>query len=516
MLQWLLRRFKVPRDAFRFAWKRYPEHIALISPARTLTYAELRDRVLRLVATLAALGLKKGDVCYVQLINGGDMVEASLASQESGIILTGLPRHADEEILSRAIQLIPARAMLYDADCEASATMLKRLLPDVALLRMDQIPEPSTPLAYSTAKILPEDTALIGFTSGTTGVPKVLAAAHGTYLTSLRLIVSNVHVLNARIPDVSLVGIPIAGAGSGLVLPTLLSGSALLIPEEYTVDEFLRLIEKYRVTRVFTTPSLLIDLLDHPLLDQTDLTSLRNILYGTELLPAAKLEEALRRFGPILQQGYGSAEVLPPVSMLQPHEHWIGSHPGHPAPRSVLTSVGRVVPQVQVIIADEEDHALPQGAIGNVLIKSPTQFKGYLHQPELNAQVLRGGWLHIGDMGYFDQDGLLHVLGRKPDLIIRHGHITYPRTVEEVLHDHPAVKETAYVQVGDHALMAVSLRHAWRDRMGDVSLVQELGDFLSSRVAAEDQPDGIALFIELPRSPLAKVLRREVRQTLSH
>lgn len=507
----LLRRFKLPRDAIRFAWARYSRRCALITPDRTLTYAQLRQRVLRLAAALRAAGLRKGDVCYVQLPDGGDQIEANLASMETGITLVGMPGHADEAVLARAVGMIPPAALLYAPACAEGAAILRRLVPGVALLRFDQIPE-TDQLAYSTEPLSPQDTASIGFTSGTTGQPKALAAQHGAYLASLRLVVDNVELKQPRSPDVALIGIPVAGAGSGLVLPSLLSGATMVIPGEYSAGEFLRLIPRDAVTRIFTTPSLLIDLLDHPDIEAADFGSLCNIIYGTELMPAAKLEEALRRFGPILQQGYGSAEVLPPVTMLQPHDHWCD---GRPAPRSVLSSVGRVVPQVQVIVADDADQPLAPGSIGNILIKSPTQFQGYLQQAELNAQVLRGGWLHIGDIGYFDDDQLLHVLGRKPDLIRRNGHVTYPRNVEEVLHDHPAVKETAYVQTGEHALMALSLRHAWRERLHEAALVQELMDFLASRVPAADMPDGISMMESLPRSPLAKVLRREVRQVLS-
>ena len=159
--------------------------------------------------------------------------------------------------------------------------------------------------------------------------------------------------------------------------------------------------------------------------------------------------------------------------------------------------------------------ALPRNAIGHVLIKSPTQFKGYLNRPDINEHVQRGGWLHIGDIGYLDDEGLLHILGRAPDLIRRHGITTYPRYAEEALHDHPAVKEAAFVQVGDQAIMAVSLRRGWRARLGDATLADDMLAFLSQRVSAQDLPDGVHLLEELPRSPLGKVLRREVRQGLA-
>ena len=505
---------QLPRELMQFAWSNYPDRTALIAPHWHLSYAQLHQRQLLLAQTLGAMGLRKGDRCFVQLGSGGDLVQASLAAMQTGVILIGIPRHAGPAVLDFFCRSAAPAGFLFEAGGETDAALLQKIVPAISLCRYDQLPLlPEPALTEQTLEPLSsDDISLIGFSSGTTGAPKVLQASYGTYLTGVRLIVK--HVLPAQRvqgPRVMLVGIPVAGAGSGMMLPTWFTGGTLVIPSAYTADEYLHLIPLHRVTHIFITPSLLIDLLDHPRLDRTDLSSLCNILYGTELMPAAKLEEALHRFGPILQQGYGSAEVLPPVTLLQPEAHIRGCRP---APRSVLSSVGRAVPEVQVIIADDQDHALPVNAVGHVLIKSPTQFKGYLNQPDTNATLLRGGWMHIGDIGYMDGDGLLHVLGRGPDLIRRRGQLIYPRFAEEALHDHPAVKETAYVQVGEEALMAVSLRHNWRWRLKDAALAQSLMDFLAARLAAQDLPDGVRLFEELPRSPLGKVLRREVREGL--
>ncbi len=520
LLRWLLRfvykkmlhQFRVPRDVLHFAWKRYANRTALISPTGELTYRELRSRVLQLTAQWQACGAAKGDVCFVMLAHGADQVIANLAAMESGVVLSGAPRQGGEAALQQAINLLAPKVMWYDPQFEELALTVQRMAPGIRLLEVGQLPTYTEPLRGARARILPDDLLNIGFTSGTTGAPKALAARHGTSLDSLKLVLDNVELKKSATPEVALIGIPVAGAGSGLVMPTLLGGGSMLIPATYTAGEFLALIPRHRVTRLFTTPSLLIDLLDHPDIGSVDLSSLRNIIYGTELMPAAKLEEALRVFGPILQQGYGSAEVLPPVTMLQPHEHL---RDGVLAAREVLSSVGRAVPGVQVVVADEHDQPLERGEIGQLLIRSPTMFRGYLHQPSLNDEVLRGGWLHIGDVGYFDRAGFLHVLGRQQDVIRRHGHVTYPRLVEEVIHDHPAIKETAYVQVGDLAIMAVSLRRAYRHHLAEAAFPQELQTWLTPRVPAVDLPDRLVLMEELPRSALAKVLRREVRQMLS-
>ncbi|EFC40546.1 predicted protein [Naegleria gruberi] len=593
----LMSRFSIPRDVFRFAYKRYAnDKYALISPSiKPLTYSELKERMLTLLTVLTnKASLRKGDYLFTLLPEGSEYILAMLACFESGIILVNIPRNAGKELLLHVMDKVEIRedrnyCFLYDRRAgEESSQLLKEIVPQISLLSFDVIDEEFNNIVtnskksksdfyqYSSNVINPDDWYSLGFTSGTTSVPKCLSANHGLFILSLTLTIRNVElgpvsfssppidkskldpsIDPEKINEVSLVGIPTNGAGSGMVIPTLISGGALLIPSEFTAEEFLKLIPKYKVTRLFTTPSLLIDLLDSPNIDKVDLSSLTNIIYGTELMPVGKLEEALARFGPILQQGYGSAEVLPPVSMLSTTNHLLESNTIDEngkyrwAPRSVLSSVGIVVPQVQVVIADDDDKVLEwtdkskPPPIGNILVKSPTQFKGYIKNQEMTEKTLKGGWLHIGDVGYL-REGRLYVLGRRADVIERRinssassistnnnhddnddttkttsstTHTTYPRLVEEIIHDHPAIKETAYVQVSEEkAVMAISLRHGRKadivnDEEKKKALCEELMLFLTEKkVPQEDLPNSIHIFDgDLPRSQLAKVLKREVR-----
>ena len=242
-----------------------------------------------------------------------------------------------------------------------------------------------------------------------------------------------------------------------------------------------------------------------------DLSSLSSVIYGSEQTPGAKVREALDRFGPILQQGYGSSEVLPPLTMLQQRDHLID---GRPAPAEQLTSVGRVVKGVQVKVVSDAGAALQAGEIGQILVKSPTVFDGYLDRPDLTAQVLHEGWFRIGDVGRFLPDERLQVLGRTADVMQRDGRPVYPRFVEEAAHRHPGVKETAYVQVGDRLVLACSLR-ANVDEAAAQAFAPTLEAFLAALVPGEDLPDDVVVHRgDLPRSPLTKVLRREIRQLL--
>ncbi|MDW8325407.1 MAG: AMP-binding protein [Anaerolineales bacterium] len=514
-----LRRFRVPRDLTRYAFRRYGERVALITPSGSLTYARLADRVYRLATGLAGLGLRKGDRFFTLLPDDWEQIEVRLAAMELGAVQTAFHGAHAAELILEAARTAQPRVFIYHPSL--GADIAHRLAHELEGIQLLAVREGATYEALigsslprrSENPVAPSDPAALGFTSGTTGRPKALFVTHGTMITSLRLTALNVRIMPSRQPQIAVLGIPLVGAGSGLVLPTLFTGGVIILPPAYEAGEVLRLVEQHRATRIFITPSQLIDILDLPDLDRYDLSSLRNVIYGTASTPAAKIEEALRRFGPIFQQGYGMAEVLPPVSLLQMEDH---VRNGQPAPRHVLSSVGQVVPQVSVQIVDEAERPLPPGGVGQVLIASPTTFGGYWQRPDLTEQALRGGWFRTGDYGYFDAEGRLHILDREANLIRRRGYVIYPRLVEEAIHYHPAVKEACLVDGGAQGVvLCVSLRHAWRDRLASPAFAEELRDFLIGRIEDWQMPDRVRLYAELPRSYLRKVLHRDVRASLA-
>ena len=515
--RWLLKlylaRFGAPRDLLRHAFRRYPERTALIAASGELTFAALGRRVQSLAAGLESTGLRPGDSLFALLPDDWQQVEVRLAAFEANFVLTSFHTSHDPNLIARAAGAASPRAFVYDPalagrlpDDLAAAVPGLRLIPvgpDSPYERLIA----DTPARPSAAPVRPSDPAGLGFTSGTTGAPKGLYTTHGAIVTSLKLTAANVSVSPGR-RDVFLLGIPLVGAGGGVVLPMLFSGAALVVPEHYDADELVSLITRHGVTRLFVTPSTLIDLLDHP---SADLGGLWNVIYGTAPMPVPKLKEAIRRWGPVFQQGYGMAEVLPPVSLLQMGDH--GSQ-DQPAPDAVLRSAGSVVPEVGVRIVDGAGQPRPEGSVGEIAIHSPTTFSGYWGQPELTARALAGGWYRSGDLGFLAA-GRLTVLCRRADLLQRAGRQLAPLTVEEPAHRHPGVKEACLVDgrgAGEITLV-VSPRRSWRG--AEARLTAELKALLADRLDAWQRPDRIEVWPELPRSYLVKVLRRQVRQELA-
>lgn len=501
----------------RLAYRRHAHKPALIDRRGTLTYAQLQERVYRLQAWMQAQGVKKGDVVFTWLPETGEQYEARLATFENGTIFASFHKHLPADAALTTMGRVKPTVFIHDPLLSAPILQdVREQLPGLRVLALgdeyEQALAQHAPAA-GTADVHEDDVFALHMTSGTTGLPKSIGYSNRKYLDSVRLISRAIDFKPpANGPDVNMLGLPLTGPGSGLVLPTLLAGAALVMPEDFRATTLAGLIQKHRVSRAFLSPSAIIDLLDEPTLDQYDLSSLTHVPYGSEMMPAPKIAEAIRRFGPIFQQGYGCLEALPPITWLLPHEHVDAQ--GNPLGNDILSTVGRVMPGVDVVIRDDQFAPLPPGQMGLITVMTPVRFEGYWLDPEKTSETLRDGWVVMGDVGYFDAAGYLHVLGRSADRVTRNGHALNPREIEEVAHCHPAVKEACLVQHGSAAVLVVSLRQSWRSDRSTQPLEHDLAEFLVQHLPAQMQPDDVRVVPEIPRSFLNKMLRREVRLML--
>ncbi len=521
LARWVLRHLRTARDVARLAYRLHGRKTALIDRRGSLTYASLHDRVLRLHAWMRAQGVHKGDIVFTWLPETGEQYEIRLATYENGTVFAAFHKHLPTVAVLDMLERLRPAVFIHDPQLSRTIVpVVRQRWPTMRLLALGIAYESALsahPPQRGREPVHEDDLLALHMTSGTTGLPKSIGYTHRKYLDSVRLISQ---AIDFRRPsgsqDVNMLGTPLTGPGSGLVLPTLLSGGALLMPENFHADTLARLVARHRVTRAFLSPSAIIDLLDHPELNRYDLSSLRHVPYGSEMMPAAKLAEAVSRFGPIFQQGYGCVEALPPISWLLPQEH-VDSR-GEPAAPDILASAGRVAGGVEVVIRDEHFQALPTGQAGFITVRTPVAFEGYWKDPVRTAETLRDGWVLMGDIGYFDGQGHLHVLGRAADRIQRAGHWINPREVEEVAHNHPAVKEACLVPCGTQTVLVFSARHERRQTLSNpqarAALEHELLEYVSPRLSPQQQPDQAHVVAYIPRSFLNKMLRREVRAML--
>ncbi len=355
--------------------------------------------------------------------------------------------------------------------------------------------------------LLVDDLAMLVGTGGTTGLPK------GVMLTS-----RNLETMTA----LTLMGYPFSGrpaylalaplthAAGVLCFPVMSLGGRIVVMPKPDVGAFLALIERERITHTFLPPTLIYMLLAHEALGATDLSSLQCFWYGAAPMSTARLEEALRRIGPMAQL-FGQTEAPMMVSMLPPAEHY---HADGTVATGRLGSAGRPAPLVTVGIMDPESGAmLGAGERGEIVVRGSLVMAGYYKNPAATEEASRFGWHHTGDIGYLDEDGYLFIVDRLKDMIITGGFNVYSAEVEQALMRHPAVRDCAVVGLPDDK---------WGERVTAViessADVQpdELVAFVKARIGSVKAPKQVELWPELPRSRLGKVLKADVRAQLLH
>jgi acyl-CoA synthetase (AMP-forming)/AMP-acid ligase II len=286
----------------------------------------------------------------------------------------------------------------------------------------------------------------------------------------------------------------------GLVGPNTREGDAIDVKLsdvfKFDAKTWLEELQSTRASYSFLVPTMIALVLDVPGVEDYDTSSLRRLCWGASSIPPSVADKAQRVFGKVLAQTYGQSEAPMAITVLQPDEH------------DRVGSAGRAYTLMEVAAMDEDDNFLPPGEVGEIVTRGQLLMLGYWKRPDLTEQTIRNGWLHTGDLGYVDDEGFVYLVDRKNDLIISGGSNVYPREVEDVLNDHPAVKEAAVVGIADdtwgeviHAVVAV------RSEVSE----QELLEFVAGRVPRYKRPRSIAFWPELPKSPAGKILRREVR-----
>jgi acyl-CoA synthetase (AMP-forming)/AMP-acid ligase II len=504
------------RDYLAAQARTWPERTAYVAGGSRRTWGETVDRVGRLSAALAALWVRKGDVVATLGKDGFTTVEVWFSAAATGAIRTGINWRYSAREVEHILRDARVSALLVEGGGpeELLSKVDLTTLPD--LRRIIGYGEHAQELDYETllaehAPLVPEDwpdiaeedAIAIHYTTGSTGLPKgvvwsqrsVVAAQLNTWLQS-----------GARHDDVFLHCLPAAGVPILLATWNVFVGGTIVLMPQFSAGEALRLIEAERVTATLLVPTMMLDVLDHPDRPGTDLSSLRMVMYGSAPASPALVRRAIDGFGCALQQWYGSTEGVGGwFALLHDADHrWALEHdPG------LLQSCGRPTLHTELRIVDEQGSALPPGEIGEIVVRSEAVMTEYLGMPAETAESLPGGgWLKTGDVGRLDERGYLYLVDRKKFLIITGAYNVYPVVVENVLAEHPAVREVLVVGAPDErwgeVVVAVVVPH------GEVA-EEELKSFCRGRLATFEVPKRIVFVDQLPRGATGKLLKREVR-----
>jgi len=286
-----------------------------------------------------------------------------------------------------------------------------------------------------------------------------------------------------------------------------LEGAKFIIPEHFAPEEIFKTIEKEKVTLLSTVPTTLIRLCNYPLINRFDLSSLRLITYGAAPMPTEKLKEALRIFGKRLAQSYGQAESLMAITHLTVEDHALE---GSEREMRKLASAGRPYITNEVRIVNDEGREVEPGEVGEVIVKSKINMKGYWRNEEATKEALKDEWVYTGDLGTFDEDGYVYLIDRKKDMIISGGYNIYAREVEDILHAHPAISEAAAIGVPDDE-WGESVKAVVVLKAGMTLSEEEVIQFCKERLASFKKPKSVDFISELPKTSIGKISKKDLK-----
>lgn len=488
--------------------RRTPERIATVGNGRRLTYAEIDDRVGRLGAALRARGMKPGDRVALLAQNELEYLEIQAACVRSGFTLVPLNwRLAVPELEYIVGDCTPSVVIAGRGEEER----VVRIAAAAGSPRLGGLGEPGQVEAYdallASAEADPEADPLdldllttILYTSGTTGRPK--GAMIDRAGMTARVFV-NATELDARSDDVFLEALPMFHISAFLAYAYAFRGGTVLQLPTFSPQDWLELQQAERATATVLVPTMIGMLLDDPAIDDYDTSSLRLIVYGGASIEPPLLRRALARFGCGFHQQYGMTETGC-QTILRPADH-------DPDDDEKLASGGTDAVSFEVRIHDPSDRPLPPGEIGEICCRGPAVMSGYWGLPEVSADTLRNGWMHTGDLGYSDSRGYLHVADRRNDMVITGGENVYPREVEAVLSEHPAVRDVAVIGLPDPKWGEVVTAVV----VGDETPDEELIAWLRERIAGYKVPRRYVWQEDLPRNVTGKVLKTTLRADLA-
>ena len=466
----------------------------------TLSYAILDAAVARCATILSARGVTAGDrvamimpnVAYFPIVYYAILRIGAIAVPMNPLLKSGEISFVWNDCDVKAAVVFPLFAEEAAKAGSAIGTEVILTVPgefDAELAQTD----PTDRVAEQSG----DETAVILYTSGTTGQPK------GAELTHANLS-SNVHTtIDTLLPmapgDVIFGGLPLFHSfGQTVGLNAAMAGGACLtLLPKFDGEQALSIISNDRVTIFLGVPTMYIGLLAVKNKERFDTSTLKVAASGGASLPVEVLRGVEQTFGFVMLEGYGLSETSPVASF---------NHPDRP---SKPGSIGIPIRGVEFELRDEDDQEVADGEIGEIVIRGENVMKGYWNKPEATADAMRGGWFHSGDLARRDEDGFYFIVDRKKDMIIRNGYKVYPREVEEILYAHPAVAEAAVFGVpdaacGEEVAALVSLKD------GASATDGELRDYVKDRIAVFKYPR-IVRFGPIPKGPTGKILKREIK-----
>lgn len=487
-----------------------PDAPALRFVGNTMTWADLRRRVAALAGALSGRGVGFGDRVMILMLNRTEFVESVLAANMIGAIAVPLNFRLTPTEIAVLVEDCVAHVMLTEAALAPVAIGVRNIQPLLSVIVVAGGSSQDSVFGYEDLLNeagdvhepvdIPNDSpALIMYTSGTTGRPKGAVLTHanltGQAMTALYTSGANIN------SDVGFVGVPLFHiAGIGNMLTGLLLGLPTVIYPLGAFDpgQLLDVLEAEKVTGIFLVPAQWQAVCTEQQARPRDLR-LRVLSWGAAPAPDALLRQMSATFPETqILAAFGQTEMSPVTCMLLGEDAI--------AKRG---SVGRVIPTVAARVVDQNMNDVPVGEVGEIVYRAPTLMSCYWNNPEATAEAFAGGWFHSGDLVRMDSDGYVWVVDRKKDMIISGGENIYCAKLENVLASHPDIAEVAVIGRADEKWGEVPIAVA--AVTNDDLRIEDLGEFLTDRLARYKHPKALEIVDALPRNPAGKVLKTELR-----
>lgn len=498
-------------DLIVTALERYPDRelFAADHGYESLSYGEILARASQVTQALSERGLRKGEGLAVISGNRPEAFLVVIAALALGCRYTILNPLGSAEDHAFMLEDGEISALVHDPSAfdERAADLVKRV-PGVrhsfslgpSSHAEDLLASAETFDAEPLPRVVEaDDVAIVQYTGGTTGQPK------GVVLTHRALVHGCLQMLAEWQWPREVRFLALTQLAQALLVPIALRGGTAVLQGELDPGDILATMERHRVTATYLVPAVIYALLDHPDRSERDLSSLETVVYAGSPISPPRLKEAVEALGPVFMQVYGQTEALFGVTIFRKEEHDL-SQPER------LSSCGRPLAGTELQLQDDDGREVMPGEPGEICLRGPLIMEGYWKQEELTAETTRGGWLHTGDVARADEEGFLHIIDRKKDMIITSGFNVFPREVEDVLTDHPTVLSAAVIGIPDEQ-QGEAVKAIVVPQEGVEVDVEELIGFVRERKGELHAPSQLEVRSWLPLTaagkPDKKLLREE-------
>jgi long-chain acyl-CoA synthetase len=505
------------KDVINYNAEHFPDKTAFIFENRQFTFKQVNNRVNSMVNALKNMGVKKGDHVGILAYNCSQYFEV-FALAKAGLVAVPLNFRSVGSELDYLINNSEITTLIVEKEF---VEIIQSIKPKINLVKnyicldanVDGMKNyedlvNSFPADEPSETVNEGDMAAIYYSSGTTGRPKGAVHTHKSLVAEMLLPVK-LPILDLTSNDIVLCVMPFfhVGGSAAHMLSVFAMGATSIVLKKFDEEAVLQAIQDYKITYVCLVPAMIIRLMDYPLLNKFDISSLKTMAYTGAPMALTVMKRAIRQFGQILVQSLGQTETLK-MTALSKADHKLE---GSPKELKRLESAGKPPSPGEIRITDKQGKEVKPGTPGEIAIRSDRMMSGYWKMPKETAETIKNGWLYTGDVGIMDEDGYFYLVDRKKDMIISGGENIYSREVEDVIISHPAINEAVVIAVPD-ANWGESVKALVILKEGMTCSEKEIIDFCKDRLASYKKPKSIEFWKSFPKTATGKIKKSEIRE----